>query len=157
MVNKMTERKLFIRQRIRQKIEKWGFIWRHLGQVQPSAYLECPRNIELGAESKLSYGVMLFATPTSKIIIGENSHLGTRVIAYAFTTRNTYAPTTPNKSITIGDNTLVGANTVILQGAVIGDNCVIGANSTILEDTIIPSNELWAGSPARFKRNLKNP
>lgn len=39
-------------------------------------------------------------------------------------------------------------NTLIVKGVTIGDNAVIGAGSIITRD--IPSNEVWAGNPAKF-------
>lgn len=150
--DQMTERKLFIRQRIRQQIEKWLFIYQHLGQVQPTAHIEHPRNIKLAANAKISYGARLIATPTSSITIGANTRIGPDAKLLAFNEQGE-----PNKSITIGDNVFVGANAVILQGAVIGDNSVIGANAVVTKNTVIPSGELWTGVPAKFKRTIKNP
>ena len=42
----------------------------------------------------------------------------------------------------------LGANTVITKPVTIGDNVIVGAGSIITKD--IPSNEIWAGVPARF-------
>lgn len=46
-----------------------------------------------------------------------------------------------HKSITIGDNVWIGANSVVLQGTHIGNNCVIAAGSIVLED--IPNNTVF--------------
>ena len=51
------------------------------------------------------------------------------------------------KEITLGSNIFIGANSIILPGIVIGDNCIIGAGSVITKN--IPSNEVWAGVPAK--------
>ena len=50
--------------------------------------------------------------------------------------------------IKIGNNVFLGANTVITKPVTIGDNVIVGAGSIITKD--IPSNEIWAGVPARF-------
>ena len=42
--------------------------------------------------------------------------------------------------VVIGDHVWIGANTVILRGAVIGDNCVIGAGSVVRGN--VPSNTI---------------
>lgn len=55
--------------------------------------------------------------------------------------------------IDIGENVWIGAGAVVLPGVTIGDNSVIAANSVVKSD--IPSNELWAGCPAVFKRSIK--
>jgi len=55
---------------------------------------------------------------------------------------------------TIGDNSLIGINAVILNGAKIGKNCLIGANSLITENKEIPDGSLVMGSPARVVKPL---
>ena len=55
---------------------------------------------------------------------------------------------------TIGDNTLVGINSGILNNAVIGPNCLIGANSLIPEGKVIPAGSLVMGSPGKVVREL---
>ena len=50
-------------------------------------------------------------------------------------------------NISIGKNTYVGVNTVILCGVTIGENCIIGAGSIVNKD--IPSNSVAAGNPVR--------
>lgn len=50
--------------------------------------------------------------------------------------------------IKIGNNVFLGANTVITKAVTIGDNVIVGAGSIVTKD--IPSNEIWAGVPARF-------
>lgn len=52
--------------------------------------------------------------------------------------------------IDIGENVWIGAGAVVLPGVTIGDNSVIAANSVVKSD--IPSNELC---PAVFKRSIK--
>ena len=54
----------------------------------------------------------------------------------------------------IGENTLIGINSVVLNGARIGRNCIIGANSLIAEGKEIPDGSLVMGSPGRVKRTL---
>ena len=54
----------------------------------------------------------------------------------------------------IGENVLVGMNSVILDEASIGENCIIGANSTVKAKAQIAANQLVLGSPARVIREL---
>jgi acetyltransferase-like isoleucine patch superfamily enzyme len=54
--------------------------------------------------------------------------------------------------VCIKDNVFISAHTTILKGVTIGENSVIGACSVITRN--IPGNEIWAGNPARFIRNL---
>ena len=54
--------------------------------------------------------------------------------------------------IIIEDNVFIGAATIVLKGVTIGENSVIGAGSVVTKS--IPKNEVWGGSPARFIRAL---
>jgi len=56
-------------------------------------------------------------------------------------------------SITIGDDVFVGANTIILKGVTIGNRSIIGAGSVVTKS--IPSDEIWAGNPARKINDIK--
>ena len=55
---------------------------------------------------------------------------------------------------TIGDNSLIGINAVVLDGAVIGKNCLIGANSLVPPGKVIPDGSLVMGSPGKVVREL---
>ena len=57
--------------------------------------------------------------------------------------------TTP---VTIRENAFIGASCIILKGTVIGRNSIIGAGSVVTGN--VPDNQLWAGNPARFIRQL---
>ena len=50
--------------------------------------------------------------------------------------------------VTVGDNVLVGANAVVLEGVQIGDNAVVAAGAVVTED--VPSGAVVAGSPAKI-------
>src|SRR5438876_1762344 len=55
---------------------------------------------------------------------------------------------------TVGDETLVGMGSVILDGAVIGRQCLIGARALVTPRTQIPDGSLVLGSPAKVVRQL---
>ena len=50
--------------------------------------------------------------------------------------------------IEVGENTFIGTNSIITKPVKIGGNVIIGAGSIVTKD--IPSNEIWAGNPARL-------
>ena len=54
----------------------------------------------------------------------------------------------------IGDNSLIGIKSVILNRAKIGRNCIIGANTLITEGKEIPDNSLVMGSPGKVVRQV---
>ena len=51
------------------------------------------------------------------------------------------------KPIVVGNNVWLGANVTVLPGVTIGDNTVIGAGSVVSKD--IPANVIAAGVPCR--------
>lgn len=57
------------------------------------------------------------------------------------------------KPVKIGDDVFIGANSIILKGVTIGDRSIIGAGSVVASS--IPSDEIWAGNPARFVKKLE--
>ena len=54
----------------------------------------------------------------------------------------------------IGDNSLIGINSVILNRAKIGKNCIIGANALVPEGKVIPDNSMVLGSPGKVVKEL---
>lgn len=54
--------------------------------------------------------------------------------------------------IRVGNNVWIGANVTVLPGITIGDNSVIGAGSVVTKD--IPANVVAAGNPCRIIRHL---
>jgi gamma-carbonic anhydrase len=55
---------------------------------------------------------------------------------------------------TVGDETLIGMGSVILDGAVIGKQCLIGAKALVKQDMEIPDGSFVVGVPARIVRPL---
>lgn len=60
-----------------------------------------------------------------------------------------YRKTAP---VIIGDNVFIGAKSIILKGVSIGKNSIIGAGSVVTKS--VPANQIWAGNPAKFIRNI---
>ena len=57
-----------------------------------------------------------------------------------------------NIPVHIGENVWIGANAVVLPGVTIGDNSVIGAGSVVTKD--IPANVVAVGNPCRVLREI---
>lgn len=62
-------------------------------------------------------------------------------------------PPTKSGSVNFGDYCWVGANVFINPSVTIGENSVVGANSVITKD--IPPFEIWGGVPAKFIRRKR--
>ena len=59
-----------------------------------------------------------------------------------------------NMPIHIGKNCWLGAGVIVLPGVTIGDNTVIGAGSVVTKD--IPSNVVAVGNPCRVLRKISD-
>lgn len=57
-----------------------------------------------------------------------------------------------NAPVIIEDGVFVGAHTTILKGVTIGEDTIVGACSVVTKS--IPKNEIWGGNPAKFIRKL---
>lgn len=96
--------------------------------------------ITIGEGSQIQDGCVLHADPGFPLILGKGVSIGHKSMIHG---------------CIIGDGTLVGINSVILNGAKIGKNCVIGANSLITENKVIPDGVMVLGSPGRVVRELR--
>jgi carbonic anhydrase/acetyltransferase-like protein (isoleucine patch superfamily) len=56
---------------------------------------------------------------------------------------------------TVGEGSLIGINSVILNGARIGRGTLVGANTLITEGKEFPDGVLVLGSPGKVVRELK--
>jgi len=56
--------------------------------------------------------------------------------------------------VIINDGVFIGAHTTVLKGVEIGKNSIIGACSVVTKN--IPENQIWAGNPAKFIKNLSD-
>ena len=95
----------------------------------------------LGENSNIQDGCVLHTDPGKPITIGSNVTVGHKVMLHG---------------CSIGDQSLIGMNSVILNGARIGRNCLIGANTLIPENAEIPEGSLVMGSPGRVVRPLSD-
>ncbi len=54
----------------------------------------------------------------------------------------------------VGDNTLIGMGSIVMDDAEIGKNCMIGAGSLVTAGTVVPDGHLAFGSPAKVVRKV---
>lgn len=96
--------------------------------------------VRFGKNSNLQDLACIHNSSKYPTIVGDNVTIGHAAVVHA---------------CQIGDNTLIGMNSTILDGAVVGNNCIIGANALVSPNTVIPDNSLAFGNPARVIRKLK--
>lgn len=55
---------------------------------------------------------------------------------------------------TIGENTLVGMNAVVMDNVEVGKECIIGALAFVKEGTVIPDRKVVVGNPAKIVKDV---
>lgn len=96
-------------------------------------------SITIGEGSNIQDGSILHVDPGFPIEIGRNVTVGHKAMVHG---------------CSIGDNSLVGINAVVLNGAKVGRNCLIGANALVTENMEIEDGQLVLGSPAKVIKAL---
>lgn len=103
------------------------------------AALVCHKSITIGDNVKIGGGVCIYDTDfhsVDPVIRRSREDLKNRA----------------EKPVAIGNNVFIGAKSIILKGVTIGENSVIGAGSVVTKT--VPANQIWAGNPAKFIRNI---
>ena len=95
--------------------------------------------IILGENSNIQDNSVCHTDDGMPLIIGDNVTVGHKVILH---------------SCTVGNNSLIGMGSTVLNKAKIGNNCLVGANALVTEGKEFPDNSLIVGSPAKVKREL---
>lgn len=106
--------------------------------------------ISIGNNTRIGIGSVLIG-PVS---IGEDVRLAQNVVVsglnhnYEDVTKPISAQGVNTEQIYIGDETWIGANSVILPGIFIGKHCIVAAGSVVTKN--VSSNTIVAGNPARI-------
>lgn len=97
--------------------------------------------IHIGENSNVQDNTVLHTDPGIPLVIGSNVTVGHSVMMHG---------------CRIGDGSLVGIGSVILNNAEIGESCLIGANTLITEGKTFPPRSVIMGSPGRVVRELSD-
>ena len=97
------------------------------------------RPIFIGEGSNVQEGSLLHCGLGHDLVIGRGVTVGHGAILH---------------SCEIGDGSLIGMGSIILDGSKIGRHCLIGAGALITPGAVIPDFSLALGSPAKVKRTL---
>jgi maltose O-acetyltransferase len=129
----------------------------HIGEgteVRPPFQCDYGYQIRIGARSFVNYGVVML--DVGEIRIGDEVQIATNVQFLTAThpldaerRRQGWEYAEP---ITIEDGVWIGGGAIICPGVTIGENTVVGAGSVVTRD--LPANVLAVGSPCRVIRNL---
>ncbi len=106
-------------------------------------------NIKDVNSTYIGEGVIFDSLYPEQIFIGEHVHITMRCIILTHILDTTMCGVRWKEGfVKIGDNSFIGANTIICNSVTIGNNVIVGAGSIVTKS--IPDNEIWGGNPARF-------
>ncbi|MEJ2670244.1 MAG: gamma carbonic anhydrase family protein [Gammaproteobacteria bacterium] len=95
--------------------------------------------ITIGRATNVQDGVVIHTDPGFPVVLGDRVTVGHQAVIHG---------------ATIGDETLIGIQAVILNGAEIGEHCLIGAGALVTEGMKIPDGSLVFGAPAKTIKPL---
>lgn len=95
--------------------------------------------IVIGDDSNIQELCVLHTDPGAPLTIGRNVTVGHQVMLHG---------------CTIGDGSLIGIQSVVLNKSVIGKDCLVGAGAVVTENKSFPDRSVIFGSPAKVVREL---
>jgi carbonic anhydrase/acetyltransferase-like protein (isoleucine patch superfamily) len=95
--------------------------------------------IRIGANSNVQDGAVLHTDPGFPLSIGDHVSIGHQAMMHG---------------CTVGEGSLIGIQSIVLNGAVIGKGCLVGAGALITERKTFPDGCLIIGAPAKAVREL---
>ncbi|MDD5585873.1 MAG: gamma carbonic anhydrase family protein [Alphaproteobacteria bacterium] len=96
--------------------------------------------IRIGARTNIQDGTVVHVTAG-----GQGTHIGDDV---------TVGHMALLHDCTVESNAFVGMKAILMDGARIESRGVLAAAALLTPKKVVPSGQLWAGSPARFMRDL---
>ena len=91
----------------------------------------------IGEQSMIDMGVVL----GGRAIVGKRTHVGAGAVLAGVVEPPSAKP------VMVGDDVMIGANAVIIEGVTVGDRAVVAAGAVVTED--VPAGAVVAGVPAR--------
>ena len=93
----------------------------------------------IGAHSNIQDGSVLHTDPGLELVVGDDVTVGHKAMLHG---------------CSIGDNSLIGIGSTVLNGARIGRDCIVGAHALVTEGKEFPDGSLILGAPAKVARQL---
>ena len=95
--------------------------------------------IRIGRHSNVQDGSVLHTDSGLALVLGEHVTVGHQCMLHG---------------CTIGDGTLIGIQSIILNRARIGRHCIVGAGSLVTEGKEFPDGSMIMGAPAQVVKQL---
>lgn len=111
--------------------------------------------IEIGNRTAFNNNLLIHSAKSVKI--GENCRIGENVTVIDFEAHGTL-PEKRSKlgkkgTVVIGNNVWIGNSSIILKNVTIGENSIVAAGSVVLKGDY-PSNSIVGGNPAKVIRSI---
>ena len=124
--------------------------------IKPPFRCDYGKFIEIGERTFVNYDCIIL--DACKVKIGHHVMIGPRTCIYS-ASHPIYAPIRAegydvSKPVAIGNYVWLGGNVVVNPGVTIGDNSIIGAGSVVTKD--IPANVIAAGNPCKVIREIND-
>lgn len=125
-----------------------GAVIRDQVEIGDNAVIMMGATINIGAVIGEGTMIDMGAILGGRATVGKNSHIGAGAVLAGVIEPPSATP------VTIGDNVLVGANAVILEGVKVGDGAVVAAGAIVIED--VPAGAVVGGVPARIIKSAED-
>ncbi len=120
-------------------------------------------DVHIGADTGVWFGCVIRGD-VQAIRIGERTNIQDGTVIHV--TRDT-GPTTIGSGVTIGhsvllhactleDNCFIGMRATVMDGAIVESGAMVAAGALVTPGKRVPSGQLWAGSPAKFFKDLSS-
>ena len=129
-------------------IKKWEKpIIKNSALTKYNYIIQYVENLKLG--KNFDIGAFSYINCKSGVEIQDEVQIGSHCSIYSNSTID-------NKSgpIILKKNCKIGTHSTIMPNVTIGENSIVAAYSFVTSD--IPSNQLWVGVPAKFKKKMIN-
>ena len=104
--------------------------------------------VEIHPGAQISQG--LFIDHGMGVVIGETAIIGEEVTLFQGVTLGGTGKETGKRHPTLGNNVVIGTGAKVLGNITIGDNSYIGANAVVIKD--VPANATVVGVPGRITK-----
>lgn len=98
-------------------------------------------SIVIGSRSNVQDNCVIHMDEGYPVTIGDGVTIGHQAVLHG---------------CTVGNNSLIGINSVIMNEVEIGNDCLIGSNALLTEGKRIPDRSLVLGSPGKVVRELSD-
>ena len=118
--------------------------------IGDNVILSAHQEISVGEATLLAHGVQIFDNDSHPTNAYQREIQFRRMLG----DKRVFVPLEIGKApVRIGKRCWIGLNSLVLKGVTIGDNTIVAANSVVTAS--LPANTLAAGNPARVVRELR--